>query len=75
MKLLFSSSFMGCRPTKPVSWWEGGEILGGRDEVARGTWLACSREGRIALLTNVLELSTLPHAKSRGDLPVSFLKV
>ncbi|KAK9271011.1 hypothetical protein L1049_026599 [Liquidambar formosana] len=62
------------RPTKAVAWWEGGEILGGRDEVAGGTWLACSREGRVAFLTNVLELHILPEAKSRGDLPVRFLK-
>ncbi|KAM1033842.1 hypothetical protein FF1_037284 [Malus domestica] len=62
------------RPTKPVGWWEGCEILGGRDEVAGGTWLACSRGGRLAFLTNVLELDTDPEAKSRGDLPVLFLK-
>ncbi|KAJ1411369.1 Transport and Golgi organization protein 2 [Sesbania bispinosa] len=62
------------KPTKPVAWWEGGDILGGRDEIAKGTWLACSREGRIAFVTNVLELHALPEAKSRGDLPVSFLK-
>lgn len=58
-----------------MSWWEGSDIVGGRDEIAGGTWLACSREGRVAFLTNVLELRTLPEAKSRGDLPVSFLKV
>lgn len=58
-----------------MEWWEGGEILGGRDEVAGGTWLASSRGGRVALLTNVLEVQTLPEAKSRGDLPVLFLKV
>ncbi|KAK7275749.1 hypothetical protein RIF29_16871 [Crotalaria pallida] len=62
------------RPTKPVSWWEGCDIIGGRDEIASGTWLACSKEGRVAVLTNVLELHTLPEAKSRGDLPVLFLK-
>ncbi|KAL5540343.1 hypothetical protein UlMin_043012 [Ulmus minor] len=33
------------KPMKPMSWWEDCEILG-------GTWLACSRGGRIALLTN-----------------------
>lgn len=58
-----------------MGWWEEGEIVGGRDEVAGGTWLACSRGGRVALLTNVLELHTLPEAKSRGDLPVLFLQV
>ncbi|KAL9225707.1 hypothetical protein vseg_001600 [Gypsophila vaccaria] len=62
------------RATKPLGWWEGGEILGGRDEVGGGTWLACSRKGKIAFVTNVLELHTLPQAKSRGDLPVRFLK-
>ncbi|KAJ7957977.1 transport and Golgi organization 2-like [Quillaja saponaria] len=62
------------RPTKPVSWWEECDILGGKDEIAGGTWLASSKEGRVAFLTNVLELHTLPGAKSRGDLPVMFLK-
>lgn len=58
-----------------MEWWEEIEILGGRDEIAGGTWLACSREGRVAFLTNVLELHTLNEAKSRGDLPVLFLEV
>lgn len=62
------------RATKELSWWEGGEILGGKDEVAGGTWLACSRNGRVAFITNVLELDILPEAKSRGDLPVKFLQ-
>ncbi|OVA19577.1 Protein of unknown function DUF833 [Macleaya cordata] len=62
------------RPTKAISWWEDGEILGGRDEVAGGTWLACTRRGRLAFITNVLESLSLPVAKSRGDLPVRFLK-
>lgn len=63
------------RPTKPLGWWEGGEILGGRDEVGGGTWLACSKKGKVAFVTNVLELHPLPEAKSRGELPVRFLKV
>uniref|UniRef100_A0A7C9CS19 Transport and Golgi organization protein 2 homolog n=1 Tax=Opuntia streptacantha TaxID=393608 RepID=A0A7C9CS19_OPUST len=62
------------RPTKPLGWWEGGEILGVRDEVGGGTWLACARNGKVAFVTNVLELHTLPEAKSRGELPVRFLK-
>lgn len=56
-------------------WWEDGEILGGRDEVGGGTWLGCSRGGRVALLTNVLELHSLPEARTRGDLPLLFLQV
>ncbi|XP_051118252.1 uncharacterized protein LOC127242660 [Andrographis paniculata] len=62
------------RPTKAVGWWAGGEILAGKDEVAGGTWLACSKQGRVAFLTNVLELHTLPEAKSRGDLAIRFLE-
>lgn len=62
------------RPTKPLAWWDGGEILGGRDGLAGGTWLACSRGGRLAFITNVRELHSLPEAKSRGDLPVRFLE-
>ncbi|KAK4771094.1 hypothetical protein SAY87_031626 [Trapa incisa] len=62
------------RPTRPVGWWEDGEIIGGRDEVAGGTWLACSRGGRVAFLTIAFDHHTNPNAKSRGDLPVLFLK-
>lgn len=64
------------RPTKPLAWWEGrGHILGGRDGLAGGTWLACTRDGRVAFLTNVRELQSLPQPKSRGHLPVRFLEV
>ncbi|WCJ44717.1 hypothetical protein M5689_025372 [Euphorbia peplus] len=62
------------RQTEVVAWWDGSDILGGRDGVAGGTWFACSRSGRVALLTNVLELHTLPDAKTRGELPVCFLE-
>lgn len=66
---------MFSRPTKPVGWWPGDEILGGQDEVVGGTWLATSKQGRVAFLTNVLELHALPEAKSRGELPLHFLQV
>uniref|UniRef100_A0A1D1XD83 Ser/Thr-rich protein T10 in DGCR region n=1 Tax=Anthurium amnicola TaxID=1678845 RepID=A0A1D1XD83_9ARAE len=64
------------RPTKPVGWWgEGSQnILGGRDGLAGGTWLGCTRNGRLAFLTNVLEPDVIPTTKSRGDLPVKFLE-
>ncbi|KAK6796318.1 hypothetical protein RDI58_004019 [Solanum bulbocastanum] len=67
--LMLSSS-----PTKPLSWWEDSNILGGRDEVAGGTWLACTRSGRLSFLTNVREINSNSHTKSRGDLPLRFLK-
>lgn len=72
---LFFFSFYLLRPTKPLAWWEDGEIVGGRDTVAGGTWLACTKHGRLAFLTNFRELRCIPDAKSRGDLPVRFLHV
>ncbi|XP_051144328.1 uncharacterized protein LOC127260590 [Andrographis paniculata] len=62
------------RPTTALAWWENGEILGGKDGLAGGTWLACNRTGKLAFLTNVREKATLPARNSRGDLPVRFLK-
>ncbi|EYU40478.1 hypothetical protein MIMGU_mgv1a011731mg [Erythranthe guttata] len=61
------------RPTTPLGWWHDGEILGGRDEVAGGTWLACGRDGKLAFVTNVREIRSNSQLKSRGDLPVRFL--
>ncbi|XP_022726646.1 transport and Golgi organization 2 homolog isoform X3 [Durio zibethinus] len=62
------------RPTKPLGWWEGGEILGGRDVQAGGTWLASSRDGRLTFITNFRELHSRPHTKTRGHLSVRFLQ-
>ncbi|MQL74588.1 hypothetical protein Taro_006952 [Colocasia esculenta] len=62
--------------TKPVGWWGDGsqKILGGRDGLAGGTWLGCTRTGRLAFRINVLETDNIPTAKSRGDLTVKFLE-
>lgn len=73
--LLLNRDEYHSRPTKAVHWWEDGEIVGGKDEVGGGTWLASSTNGKLAFLTNVLELHTNPQAKTRGDLPVRFLQV
>ncbi|XP_039135390.1 transport and Golgi organization 2 homolog [Dioscorea cayenensis subsp. rotundata] len=64
------------RPTKPLGWWSDGKtsILGGRDGIAGGTWMGCTRNGRVAFITNVLEPDFIPNSKSRGDLPVRFLE-
>ena len=43
------------RESSPMAWWEGGEVLAGRDLRAGGTWLGLNRRGRIGLLTNVRE--------------------
>ncbi|KAF0891210.1 hypothetical protein E2562_009395 [Oryza meyeriana var. granulata] len=77
--LLFNRDEYHSRPTRPAGWWaaaeaEGKEILGGRDELGGGTWLGCTRDGKLAFLTNVREPSTRVGAKSRGELPVRFLQ-
>eukprot|EP00257_Ricinus_communis_P023573 XP_015583597.1 transport and Golgi organization 2 homolog [Ricinus communis] len=74
--LLLNRDEYHSRPTKPLSWWgSGDQILGGRDEQAGGTWLACTKDGKIAFLTNVREIISTPTDSSRGDLPVNFLQV
>lgn len=61
------------RPAAPAHWWEEG-IFGGRDLQAGGTWLAVTRDGRFALLTNVREPERKdPSAPSRGALVPSLL--
>ncbi|XP_021713607.1 transport and Golgi organization 2 homolog [Chenopodium quinoa] len=72
--LLLNRDEYHSRPTKPAGWWEGEDIIGGKDEVGGGTWLACSKNGRVAFLTNFRETESLPSARTRGDLPVRFLK-
>lgn len=66
------------RPTAPLAWWdEHHHILGGRDGLAGGTWLASSKNGRLAFLTNVRGHPSASEnlLKSRGHLPVRFLQV
>jgi len=65
-----------CRATEALRWWEDDETVGGRDLVGGGTWLGCTRHGRIAFLTNFREqeTSSLPNAKSRGHLPLRYLQ-
>lgn len=65
------------RPTQAVHWWEeeNADIVGGKDCVAGGTWLASSATGRLAFVTNFREPTSIPEAKSRGNLITRFLKV
>ncbi|CAA2974443.1 Hypothetical predicted protein [Olea europaea subsp. europaea] len=72
--LLLNRDEYHSRSTSPLGWWEDGEILGGRDGEAGGTWLACTRNGRLAFVTNVREIKANFQGKSRGGLPVRFLK-
>jgi uncharacterized protein with NRDE domain len=63
------------RPTASAGWWEDRpDILGGRDLQAGGTWLAVSRSGRLATVTNFRD-AKLPETgpRSRGHLVTDFL--
>ncbi|MDX6333167.1 MAG: hypothetical protein QOG05_507 [Streptosporangiaceae bacterium] len=62
------------RPADPVTVLRGGppRILGGRDELAGGTWLAVSEHGVVAGLTNQPATSRDPAKRSRGELPLAF---
>lgn len=52
-----------CRPTQNLHWWPDKPwVLAGRDTVGHGTWLGCSKHGRLAFLTN-LRLVGVPGAK------------
>ena len=56
------------RPAAPAAWWDEG-WLAGRDLAAGGTWLAVTRGGRYALLTNIREPGVRDNtAPSRGGL-------
>ncbi|WP_193062025.1 NRDE family protein [Oceanobacillus oncorhynchi] len=63
------------RPTLPAAFWDDmPDILAGRDLLQLGTWLAVSKQGKFAAVTNYRDPS-LPASKtfSRGELPVDFL--
>ena len=51
----------------------GPKILGGRDELAGGTWLAVNEHGLVAGLTNapMTRAGRDPQKKSRGELPLA----
>ena len=60
------------RPADPVTVLRAAQprILGGRDEVAGGTWLAVNEHGVVAGLTNQPTTPRDPARRSRGELPV-----
>lgn len=63
------------RPTQQMDFWEDEpDIIGGRDLVAGGTWLAMNSSGVFAAVTNVRASGVQLNAKSRGYLPIDFLK-
>ena len=63
------------RPTAAAHWWPDlPNVFGGRDLVARGTWLSVDRAGRLAAVTNFRETDPAPAPQSRGTLVADYLR-
>lgn len=62
------------RPAARADFWQDRpEVLGGRDLQARGTWMAVSRSGRFAAVTNYRGGTEAAAAESRGALVTRYL--
>lgn len=62
------------RPTTSAAPWPTcRDVLAGMDNVAGGTWLGITRQGRFGLLTNFRDMSYDPQAASRGALVADYL--
>jgi uncharacterized protein with NRDE domain len=63
------------RPASPAGWWsDAPAVFGGRDLDKGGTWLAISRRGRFAAVTNVRRGGPHRGERSRGALCSSFVE-
>ena len=64
------------RPSAPAASWPGAPIVfGGRDLKSGGSWLAVTRTGRLAAVTNVRRMvPPNPQAPSRGALVADFVR-
>ncbi|HUP50552.1 MAG TPA: NRDE family protein [Thermoanaerobaculia bacterium] len=62
------------RPSLPAHFWEGDEIAGGRDALQGGSWLAVTRSGRFAAVTNLRGAVRAPESRSRGELVTEFVR-
>ncbi len=61
------------RATKPAHVWEDApDVVGGRDALHGGSWLAVSRRGRFAAVTNLR--GAVQRSRSRGLLVSAFVK-
>jgi uncharacterized protein with NRDE domain len=60
------------RPSHAAAFWEDApEVFGGRDAVAGGSWLAVTRNGRFAAVTNLR--GAIARSRSRGELVSGFV--
>jgi len=63
------------RPTAAAAWWPDlPSVFGGRDLVARGSWLGVDRAGRLAAVTNFRDANAGPAPESRGALVADYLR-
>jgi uncharacterized protein with NRDE domain len=64
------------RPSQDANWWsDNPDIMGGRDLLAGGTWLAVNRTGRFAAVTNYRDAEPKRgRLRSRGHLVTEFLQ-
>lgn len=62
------------RPTVPADYWhEHPDVLGGRDLEKGGTWIAATRDGRWAAVTNYRDPAAAPGGRSRGELVAAYV--
>lgn len=60
------------RPTRAAHWWDDApDVVGGRDVIAGGAWLAISTRGRFAAVTNLR--GAVRRERSRGELVRAFV--
>ena len=63
------------RPTRAAHWWDDApDVVGGRDLRAGGSWMAVTRGGRFAMVTNVRGFPEPAEARSRGALVADFVR-
>lgn len=63
------------RPTEGLSLWSNTDFYAGKDLQAGGTWLAISKKGKFAAITNIRDPKNIKeNAISRGNIIVDFMK-
>lgn len=63
------------RPTESLSLWPDIDFYAGKDLQAGGTWLAVSKNGKFAAITNIRDPKNLnENVKSRGNIIVEFME-
>ena len=62
------------RPTEYAHWWDGQQVLAGKDLKGGGTWLGITKTGKVAAVTNYRDPKNIREdAKTRGNLTTNFL--